>query len=134
LSASAAYIDARLEEDAPSVGGERDDTIPGVPQWAVGLRGTQRYRLPSSIEGFVTADYRYRSAYWTDFPALRDRIEPTHLLDLRTGIVRDSWTLEFFVENALDERVVLAASNNLVGHWEAIRRPRTIGIRLLSGH
>jgi outer membrane receptor protein involved in Fe transport len=135
LAIALAYTDVRLAEDAPNVSGEEGERIPTVARWAASVSARQEFALSRRWQGFVQADYRFVDATWNDFDqAIRVRVPSRQLVNLRAGLDDGRWSVEVFADNTLDERAVLAHSNNLVGEWQVIAPPRTFGVRVRTEH
>ena len=87
------------------------EEIPRAPKWTVSLDGEYRMPLAAIGEGFLRAEWSYRSK---SYPSLDDHIplamNPQQrvasgfdLLNLRAGIVADKFRIDAYVENLLDE-------------------------------
>lgn len=148
LSLSTAYNKATYNEDifggiVDTVTGERalllskGDRI-GVAPWTVHLGGEYRFNIGGSNEGFMRADYDYRSSFQgaakppaVNFDPLFERIPSTHFVSLRAGADLDRWNLSVFVDNVANTKKVTGYGHTsvvapLVVHTQ--QRPRTIGI------
>lgn len=85
--------------------------IPRAPKWTASLDGEYRVPLAALGEGFLRAEWSYRSK---SYPSLDDHIPITRnpqqhvasgfdLLNLRAGITADRYRIDAYVENVLDE-------------------------------
>ena len=129
LGLSASYIDARLAEDVPNVGGDDGEPLPTVPAWTVSATARQDFELPGELAGFAQADYQYVEGSWNAFDeAFRVRVPSRDLVNLRAGARLDRWEVELYVNNVFDERGVLF-HNNFLFEWQTLVRPRTVGLR-----
>jgi iron complex outermembrane receptor protein len=129
-SMAIATVDSRLADDAPSVSGESGEALPGVPDWTVAATVDQEFTL-GLVDPFWSVSYRYVASSWSELnEAVRARLPSRSVFDVRFGVRRQQWVAELFVDNLTDERSVLNHSNNLVGEWDVIDRPRTVGIRV----
>lgn len=147
LSASVAYNKAYLTDDVlggivNAATGERSILLAkgsriGASPWTLHLSG--EYQVPvGSFEGFVRADWDYRSSYeGTPRPpsASYDPIlasqDAQHFLALRAGLQRDRWTISAFVDNVTNskDRVPLAhGARTLPLITYSLQRPRTVGL------
>ena len=134
LRLATAYVDARLTADAPNIAGEKGERIPTVPDWSVSASVSQEFHLTGQLDGFARADYRYTAGSWSDFDELVRRQQPARqLADLALGLQARRWRVEIFAENIFDERGVLVHANNLIGEWQILVRPRTVGVRASLG-
>ena len=116
IGATLGYMRAKFGsfEDAFVLGNTVDLSgaeIPRSPKWTVSLDGEYRLPLASFGEGFLRAEWNYRSK---SYPSLDDHIPISanpqqhiasgyDLLNLRAGIVADKFRIDAYVENLLDE-------------------------------
>jgi outer membrane receptor protein involved in Fe transport len=130
LGLSAAYIDARLKEDAPDIQGENGERIATVPDWTLSVTARREFKMIGPLTPFVQGDYQYVGGAWSSYEnATRVRVPSRNLVNLRLGVQGKSWEIELFDENAFDERGVLYHNLNLLGEWQTLVRPRTVGLR-----
>ena len=69
-----------------------------------------------------------------------NRIKPTDglfakqeeysILNLRAGMTMDTWNVDLFINNATDERAVIAENSRVYGTSTIINRPRSIGLKV----
>ena len=131
LTIGTAYVDATLAQDMPDVSGEKGEHIPIVPEWSLNLAADAEFAVPVGV-GFASASFQYIDGSWSDFDNFnRVRLPSRQLLSLRTGVRRDAWQLELYVDNFLDDRgVVFASMDNLGVRHDSVTQPRTVGLRL----
>jgi iron complex outermembrane recepter protein len=140
LGFNAAYIDATLSEDAPSLLGQSGDRLPGVPQWNASLTADYEFGLGSSNwSGRVGGGYRYISNRYTfvesDPTTFRD---PAYdVIDVNAKLFDERWTLSLFVKNLLDDRDRIntsalfdAAFGDRSRVDAIVLQPRTIGMSI----
>jgi outer membrane receptor protein involved in Fe transport len=129
IGSGAARTNARLAADAPAIVGTAGERLPTVPQWTFNVSIDSQFRFTGRVQGFVRADYTGIDSSWSDFDEATRRLTPSHkALDLRVGARFEKWWLELFADNALDNRGVLLYANNVVGEWQVLMQPRTIGV------
>ena len=150
LDLSVGYIDASLQEDANLIRegnpftligefeqplGSKGDRTPAVPKLAWSASGTYTFPLTNSsqspLDGFVVLSYDHQGdsfTKYTEVPAQRSG--DYEILNLRAGVVSDSWELSVFVKNATDDNgityvdiIPLTRGNNITR-----LQPRTIGV------
>jgi outer membrane receptor protein involved in Fe transport len=125
----AARTNARLAADAPTIVGTAGEPLPTVPEWTFEASIESQFRFTGRVRGFVRADYTGVDSSWSDYDEAVRRLTPSRkTLDLRLGARFDKWWLELYADNVLDERGVLLYTNNIVGEWQALTTPRTIGL------
>jgi outer membrane receptor protein involved in Fe transport len=130
LALGAAYIDARLTENSPNISGEDGERIPTVPEWTLSASASYEFGLSNRVSGFGRAEYRFIDTSWSDFDQSLRRQQPSRqLVNLRAGTRGEQWQVELFAENVFDERGVLVHANNIVGEWQVLVQPRTVGVR-----
>ena len=148
LTVTAAYTDAYLTEDtgtppddpvANPVGGRDGDPLPYVPEFTLGLGGDYEWSVFGDSTAYVGGQFSYVGERSADF-SNRDaggniRSADSYMtVDLRTGILRDRWSIELYGKNLTDEEGVNNIQapgtfpNGAVGI--SVIRPRTIGLSL----
>lgn len=139
-----AYTDAELTEDTdPNVGGFDGDPLPFVPEWTLGISGDYEWNVLGDSTAYVGAAVSYtgeRTASFDDRVNLADptsdlrELDSYTTVDLRGGLQRDHWTLEFYVKNLGDvEGLTTFDSPGAYPNGAAaiaVIRPRTVGMSL----
>ncbi len=139
LSANVSYNDATLTKDAPlPSNGKRGDPLPYAPKLTYNLNGDYDFPLRAGWNGYVGASYSFIDTRTSDFTfdgSPSAKIPSYHTLNLRAGLARDQWKLDFYVKNATNERGIIlngaAQLNPITTQTEdnvVIIPPRTIGI------
>jgi iron complex outermembrane receptor protein len=143
LSLAGSFNKAELEEpywrsELDEQAGEpplapKGQEMPFVPE--VQLTTIARYNLDfGSFPGYLQAAASYTGATWNYLEtADRLRQDAYTLLNLSAGIENDNWTLDFFINNATDERAQISVYEPSYGgatdSTTVTNRPRAIGIR-----
>jgi iron complex outermembrane receptor protein len=144
LYGSVAYNDASYLEYAQAacpieirlrtvcdLGGQR---LPGVSKWAVSLGGQYAAPLSQSLEGYVGADYSYRTDFFTSASnSLYSLIAAYGLVNLRAGVRSGDgrWDLQAWVRNADDKLYFLSlGAANTGAVTGTLGDPRTYGVTL----
>ena len=131
LRAAASYVDARLTEDSPALGGVSGDRLPTAPQFAASLGG--RFDLGA---GFVAATVGHTGVRNTGFPGSLGtpnyRLPAYTTLDVNAGTTLAGFDIGVYVRNLTDERGQVSANTGFVGAGEPVTvnfiRPRTFGV------
>ncbi len=123
IGANLTAMQAKLDEDVPSIGGNSGDDIPYTPKFSAGLLadyawtvGSAQASVGASLThtGERTVVFSHQSAT----PIVPTIAAPTlaayDLLDLRGSYRWDDWTLSLFVKNALNKRAILNYTGNNV--------------------
>jgi outer membrane receptor protein involved in Fe transport len=131
LTLGATYVNSRLTADVPDISGEDGESIPTVPDWTLSASASGEWALTDTMNSFARVDYRFTGGSWSDFDESVRRHQPSRqLVNLRAGVRVGHWEVDAFADNIFDERGVLLHTNNLVGEWEVLMQPRTVGVRL----
>jgi iron complex outermembrane recepter protein len=145
-----AYTDAELTEDTDPdgsgpipdlVGGFDGDPLPFVPEWTLALSGDYEWSAFGAATAYVGGQVAYTGDRPADFGNRVDPLDPTSArreadayttVDLRTGIIRDKWSLELYGKNVTDEDGMtdIIAPGIFPNGAAAVGiiRPRTIGL------
>ncbi|MFK7734331.1 MAG: TonB-dependent receptor, partial [Pseudomonadales bacterium] len=138
LNAAASYINAELSEDyfisatdatPAATSGTR---LPRVPEFKGNL--STRYHFEN--DWYLQAAYIYTGSSFNnlfDGGAVNTRLrkqDSYQIVNLATGIARDSWRAELYVRNATDERGDVFRNAVSYGERVTVNRPRTIGMRI----
>jgi outer membrane receptor protein involved in Fe transport len=145
---SGAYLDAQLTDDTDPivVGGVAGDPLPYAPEWASTLDVTYEWTVFGDATAHAGGAWRYVGEQSTGFPGVggilfgADQIElPSYnLLDLRTGVDFDRFSVELFAKNVTDERAVTQFGGlgttlpDAPNGAAVLVRPRTIGVALTA--
>ncbi|HEY7741077.1 MAG TPA: TonB-dependent receptor [Steroidobacteraceae bacterium] len=138
LSLMTAYTDAYLTQDThPVVGGLDGDPLPWVPEWSFSFGGDYEWGVFGDATAYVGGQVAYTGKRTADFGnrdaggSIREAGSYT-LLDIRTGILWERWSIELYGKNVTDERGIndIAEPGPFPGGAVAIGaiRPRTYGV------
>jgi outer membrane receptor protein involved in Fe transport len=142
VSASYAYIDARLSQDIPnyvegsSAYGKDGDRLPYSARNSASASVKRDIPLPSGITGFVGADATYSGSREMEFTDYAD-VPRIHLpgyatFGLNGGLRTDRWSATLFIRNLTDKNGYInalrrgSAANSTIG--ATLIQPRTIGL------
>lgn len=116
----------------------------GVPEWAAAIGFNVRHPVGKELEAVGHLAYQYVGARFAtnqNFPA--SELDAQSFLNVRIGLQSERWSLQAFLDNALDtlEFQSLAGNNaavfrNAAGELDfrptaaAVNRPRTYGVEL----
>lgn len=137
LGLNAAYTEAILTEDIPSIGGLSGDTLPNIPRWAGSATANYSFPLQGSWTGRVGGGLRYvgDSKTQVDHSPLAYPINNYEVLDLNADVSNNQWTIRLFVKNATNKDDYVAETpiqNAATGGITQINgvplQPRTVGI------
>ena len=128
---AASYIDAKLSEDVPNLGAAEGDRLPGVPHTTASASATYSFAERTGHSYSVGLAVQYVGSSSMDFGAATSRRLPAYAtVDLRSELDAGAWTLTAFVNNLFNERGVVFINDNILGEWQTIIRPRTVGVGL----
>lgn len=142
LTLSGAYTDAELTEDTdPLVGGLDGDALPFVPEWTLALGGDYEWSAFGDATAYVGGQVAYTGDRPADFGNRIDPLDPTSprreadsytTVDLRAGVLWETWSIELYGKNVTDEEGItdIIAPGNYPNGAGAISliRPRTFGL------
>jgi iron complex outermembrane receptor protein len=131
LNLSSSYIETRLTEDAPELGGEKGDHIPSSADFNFSMGLEHRFTI-AEYDSFVRADYLYVSEYFhvVDVPENEPASGGYSLIDLKLGVNFANIDLDLFVKN-LTNADDLTWVETSWGAGRAFRlRPRTVGFNV----
>ncbi|MCC6204274.1 MAG: TonB-dependent receptor [Hyphomicrobiales bacterium] len=123
--ASVGYVYSRFDEfDDANLGDLSGLPFPEAPEWSVGIGGT--YNFLNGI--YVGADAKYTSSYLARFGTPpQDEIDSRVILNVQTGYRTESWELNAFAENLLDEEYFVYNDNDIAA---TLGKRRTFGVNV----
>lgn len=138
ISAWAQWQDARLTEPLPA--GSAVQANPGDPlPFSSRLSGRvslgQSVRISRHVRGFIDGAFSYVSSFSSVFATSRSPQRQEFAgygkIDLRTGLIFDSWTSSFFINNAADKRAAIGGGlGTTVPTTFFYLQPRVTGISI----
>ena len=148
LGANGAYIDAELTSGLPGSGGANPaaygvsgDRLPFSAHWTGNLNAEQEFNLDTHTSFYVGGNLSLVGRRLADFTnsaaAPRVVLSSYRQLDLRAGIRRDGYGLNFFVKNLSNSRGAFSGAyqTNYIpvnGYQLSLINPRTIGINVTA--
>lgn len=121
LSASAGYLDSK------QAGGGRS---PLAPKWSASLVADFVHPLIDTWDFKFNAAYTYQAAQFLERGELYE-VDPTHFLNLRTGVANEHWNASFWVRNATNRRTALAQFSPFAGGYLRYQnRPISYGVEV----
>ncbi len=133
LSAAVAYNDGNTTDDFILPSGllsVPDGTeLPNVPKWKTNIFGRYDFDI-SDTPAYAQLTWSYNGKSWSEIvPDSRFRQDSYNLLNFRTGIVRESWGVDLYVNNLTDERAQIYVQPRLYEPTVVTNRPRSYGAR-----
>ena len=140
VGVSAAYVDAKLDQDFPSnaLYGLRDSPLPYAPKYKLAATADYNRDLGHDLSGFIGTGVYYSSAVSGEFrnsaTASRTRLPGYATVDGRLGVSRGPVSLSFIAKNLFDKRG-FNGSTQLSGADNGpvtlnIIQPRTLALNL----
>ena len=135
------FVVTDLENPVP-----KGTQLPNVPEWKISTYLQATWPVLQSESIYVRAQYTWQDESKNQleeieyggpftYPDTPTVIHPSYgILDLRTGLASDAWSLEAFISNVFDERAVLyedVFNHNLFFGSRIVttNRPRELGVR-----
>jgi outer membrane receptor protein involved in Fe transport len=139
LGLGTAWTDARLTQDAPTLGGKSGDPMPGVPHWNASTSADYYFSLPAAWMGHAGMDYRYTGKRNSSFESATYnwREGGYGVVGLNFDVSRDIWTLRAYAKNLTNQHpqqhigyLLNAATGDVANLQSTVLQPRTIGLEL----
>jgi len=134
---NAAYTDAVITEDVPSLGGVDGDRLPSIPKWSGSATVDYSWPISANWTGRVGGGVRYVGSSLSQLdhsPAALPQDSYT-ALDLNGDISNERWTFRLFVKNLTDKRVytnLTPLTNAATGETDRVNavplEPRVVGV------
>ncbi len=127
------YADAKITDPGTNPVVSVGDYVQGVPNWTVAASGEYIFPMSNEMDGIIRADFNhYGRSFSSNNGEQRERPAWT-ALNVRAGVIRDSWEITLFVDNLTNEHANLADSRSIAAETPGrqrivTNRPRTIGI------
>jgi len=137
LGLNAAYTDAKLTEDIPSLGGVNGARLPSIPKWAASATADYSWPVFNEWSGRVGGGLRYVGDTFSGLENTTGSYpqDSYSVFDLNADVSNDRWTVRLFIKNLADKRVytnLTALPNALTREVNKVTgvalEPRTIGI------
>jgi outer membrane receptor protein involved in Fe transport len=128
LSSGLSYTDARLAQDAPSLGAVNGSRLPGSPQFQISNVAQYRFQVTPQVSGSLRAEHQYigkelsdidnqTATAYGDYSVFNLRLS-AHMKDVELVLFGNNLANSHAVESAID-------ANRLIP-----LRPRTVGLTL----
>ena len=134
VNGAASWIEAELTEDyirnlsTQNVDAPEGTELPDIPKFKLALTGRYNFDF-MGMEAFAQGSYRYVGSRYNDlFVARRQKQDAYSILNLSTGIDRDTWGASLYLTNVTDERAELNRNAATFDERITTNRPRTIGL------
>ncbi len=130
-----AITDSELTTDTDPilVGGLDGDKLPFTPKYSFSISGDYERPLSNNVTGYAGGTFRFQSSQFANFsPNGRSEFPSYGVLDLRTGLIFENYSIELFARNLTNSRGHTSGGNpntNLPPGvvTAGVLRPRTIG-------
>lgn len=136
ITATAAYIEAVLTDDEPSIGARKGESLPDTPKWGGAVISEYSWLMPNDWLATVSGTARYvgreKTAYGGTVALPAIVLAPYTLVDLSAALERGRYRIAAFVRNATDERAKLSSTTLFGTPFIGVQRPRTIGVTLTA--
>jgi iron complex outermembrane receptor protein len=133
LSAAVAYNDGNTTDDFVLPNGllsVPDGTeLPNVPQWKGNIIGRYDFSL-GEMPAYAQLLWSYNGSSWSEIvPDSRFKQSSYNIANLRTGISKNTWGVDLYVNNLTDERAEIYVQPRNYEPTVVTNRPRTYGLR-----
>ena len=123
-------LDAKLDEDAPSVGAVKGDELPNAPSLTHG--GSINYEFPSKSSSTfnIGGSWRHVGDRLNDLGENRITMEGYNTFNLHAGLSFKNYEIQAYAKNLTNTIGIESISNYF--SYGTVSRPRTIGISLTA--
>ena len=133
LSAAVAYNKGKTTDDFILPGGNLtvpDGTkLPNVPQWKGNIFARYDFNI-SDMPAYAQLTWSYTDKSWSEIrPSVRFPQDSYNLLNFRTGIARNTWGVDLYVNNLTDEVAEIYVQPRNYEPTVVTNRPRSYGLR-----
>jgi outer membrane receptor protein involved in Fe transport len=133
LSAAVAYNDGETTDDFVLPNGllsVPDGTeLPNVPEWKGNIFGRYTFNI-GDMPAFAQLVWSYTGSSYSEIvPSTRFKQSSYSIVNFRTGISRDAWGVDLFVNNLTDERAEIYVHPRNYEPTVVTNRPRSYGLR-----
>jgi iron complex outermembrane receptor protein len=133
LSAAVAYNDGNTTDDFILPSGllsVPDGTeLPNVPQWKGNIIGRYDFSL-GDMPAYAQLLWSYNGSSWSEIvPETRFKQSSYNIANFRTGIMKDTWGVDLYVNNLTDEVAEIYVHPRNYEPTVVTNRPRSYGLR-----
>lgn len=133
LSAAVAYNKGKTTDDFILPNGllsVPDGTeLPNVPEWKGNILGRYTFGI-GDMPAYAQLSWSYNGSSWSEIvPASRYPQDSYNLVNFRTGINRDTWGVDLFVNNLTDEVAQIYVQPRNYEPTVVTNRPRSYGLK-----
>jgi len=133
LSAAVAYNKGKTTDDFVLPNGllsVPDGTeLPNVPEWKGNILGRYTFDI-GDMPAYAQLSWSYNGSSWSEIvPASRYPQDSYNLVNFRTGINRDTWGVDLFVNNLTDEVAQIYVQPRNYEPTVVTNRPRSYGLK-----
>jgi len=106
--------------------------VPGVPEFAIASDVQYTFPMFEAAMGLVCVDHQFVGRSYSAFnPDNSLEMGDYHLVNLRAGLMFESWEVSLFAKNLFDDDATVAATSDFIfGDRVNQLRPRTIGLNV----
>ena len=131
LGVNGNYMDTEFTEiNVTSTSHDIGDPLDFVPQYGYTLWSSYSFQWSDSTPGFISIDYNKQGKSYARNRSLGsihdEESDIIEMLNMRLGYEKDSWTIDLYAQNLLNERGLIGPFSNQL--LSARPRPRTLGI------
>ncbi len=139
INLNAAFTDARITQDIPSVGGLSGDRLPFIPRWSASLRASYTQPISAGWNGHLVVGVRFVTDRYATGPFTLDTFEVHgyHAVDLRADVANKLWKVGLFATNVGNTRaystynpIVNLATGEITQVEGLLIEPRTVGLTI----
>lgn len=144
LDAAVGYLDAKFDRFPNALISGNEVDLSGYrvirsPKWTLSANAQYEFpltdRIAADAKGYARAEWSYRSSTKPNMASILQSgfpydIEAFQVVNLRAGVRNDAWSLEAYLENALDEEYFTGHALFGFGGVRVRPHPRLWGVRV----
>jgi len=132
LSSAITLMEAEIDTANDLIGARKGDRMPWVPEFSIANAAQYSFPVLGDAIGHVRIDHQYIGRAYSQFnPADSLEMGHYHQVNLRAGLMFESWEVSLFARNLFDEdSVALGFRNDILGNQLTQQRPRIIGLNV----
>jgi len=130
IGGSATFLNAELSKASAAIGVPKGARLPVSPEVKFAMFG--QYTIPIAAlkgEAYIRADYSYTGESVNSIdPTVAQKQAAYEIVNFQAGFERADWRVNFFLNNAFDERAALFVNPNFYDSRVTSNRPRELGL------
>jgi len=134
ISGGFSYLDTEITDSFVTDFVQEGDNLAFAPDFQATLQARYEWDMEFGYRAHIMPYASYSDEVETDIVTFnRTTLDSWTLVGLTTGVAKDNWTAEFYVENLTNEEAEVSGNAIFNRDRVTISRPRTLGLRVSFG-